>query len=357
MAGYDVVAIDAYADTQTMALCQQVLVVDYQQQGFDADALLAAVNSLNLKQFEGFVYGSGFEAQPKLLYEIAHKLPLIGNSAQIVAQVKNPVSFFAQLRQCNIRYPALFATVAKESPVMLIKTVGASGGGHIQHADLATVSLDDANYLQQKIEGDAVSLLFIANTQHIEIIGFNLQWVNAATYAPYRYGGAAANADLSSCVKAQLISAAEKLTSAFGLRGLNSLDAIVQQDAVGAQVYVLEINPRLSATFDLYAHATKNLFEQHVQACLAFALFQQQETAKPVSKAHAIVYAEQDVCFSSDFNWPRWVKDNPLSFTQTANIRCGEPICSVTAEAETAQAAKALVQSRVEHILQLLKQK
>lgn len=330
------------------------MVVAYDHQGFQAHALLAALHALDLSGFIGFVYGSGFEAQPALLHEISMLLTLIGNRAEVVAEVKSPASFFAALQKHHIQHPALCDKPLSDASNMLLKMVGGCGGAHIQHADFATHHLDDKSYLQQKIEGDSVSLLFIANGHAIEVIGYNLQWTSPANYAPYRYGGAAGHAELSSSVKAQLRYAAEKLTQAFGLRGLNSLDAIVKNDTNGEQVYVLEINPRLSASLDLYIHATHNLFEQHVQACLGQVLVEQ--AAISLSKAHAVVYTNVDIALNRNFSWPVWAKDCPVT-THTVKISADSPVCSVTAMAENANAAKQLVQARAEQMQQLLKLK
>ena len=64
-AGYMVSAVDAFADKQTLALADKVIVVDYDEHGFNAAAMLNAVHALNVKQYVGFIYGSGFEAQPE----------------------------------------------------------------------------------------------------------------------------------------------------------------------------------------------------------------------------------------------------------------------------------------------------
>jgi predicted ATP-grasp superfamily ATP-dependent carboligase len=357
LAGYAVSAIDAYADALTLALCEQVSIVAYDNHGFKADGLLAALDEFDLNAFVGVVYGSGFEAQPELLNSIAERLPLIGNCAEVVKNVKNPLTFFAALQKQHIAYPAVSVALPNDIEDMVIKSIGGCGGGHIQNLDLATTTLDGTNYCQQKIEGDAVSLLFVADSLAIEPIGFNLQWLSASADAPYRYGGAAGNADFSSAVKSQLIKAANALTLAFGLRGLNSLDAIVRQNAGREQVYVLEINPRLSATLDLYTHAMPDVFEKHIQTCQGNALIQNQKKANTLSKAHAIVYADQDLSVNSDIEWPKWVKDNPSSYKQTVKIESGAPVCTVIAEAATAHAAKALAQARVIDIQQLLKQK
>ena len=364
-------AIDAFADEQTAALAERAIAIAYGRQGFDAHALMTVLDSLDLSRFVGFVYGSGFEAQPELLVKIAAKLPLIGNSAETVAAIKTPAVFFAALQQLNINYPGVCDSVAVELlNEYLIKFAGGSGGTHISLANPRGTLLADKYYYQQKIDGRPVSLLFLADKHDIEVLGFNEQWLNSAADAPYRYGGAVSNVELSTGVQQQLINAAQKLTEKFGLLGLNSLDAIVGEisNAVGqdGQVFVLEINPRLSATVDLYSSAEQNLFERHVNACVTNVCLNKfcsnhdhlnQNEAhhlKLQCKAHAIVYAAVDIALSAPVLWPEWVVDTPPFNERTVIISAGEPVCTVLAYADSADTAKKIAQSRVGIIQNLL---
>ena len=159
---------------------------------------------------------------------------------------------------------------------------------------------------------------------------------------------------LSPDVTRQLLHAAQQLTIAFGLKGLNSLDAIVQNDTV----YVLEINPRLSATFALYEDAA-NLFNAHLQASIGEYSFMPKATE--TCHAMAVVYANEPINVSSQFTWPSWVTDTPLVVADAENltIAVDMPICTVTANAqgslEDALLAKQLAQSRVKMLLEMLK--
>ena len=203
-----------------------------------------------------------------------------------------------------------------------------------------------------------MSLLFAANSRAIEVIGFNEQWLSPTEMLPFRYGGAVSNVELSQAVKQQLITAAEKITVAFGLLGLNSLDAVVNNGLV----YVLEINPRLSASFDLYEadklyeanNVALNLMNVHVQASHAAELLQFK--AATVCKAHAVVYAINDIVIASTFSWPAWVMDIPLIILPQKEIRllAGEPICTVMAQAESAENSKQLIGARLAEMQQLL---
>jgi len=126
---------------------------------------------------------------------------------------------------------------------------------------------------------------------------------------------------------------------------------------------VLEINPRLSATFDLYYKTyEKNrlgLFEAHVQSCYSkSAKIHPNQTSQlskvQLSKAHVILYSPQAIKISSAFSWPVWVSDIPTSGQATINIELEAPICTVFASANNAESAKQLAQSRVKILLEML---
>jgi len=345
---------------QTVALAERSIVVAYGTHGFDAETLIVAIDALDLNQFAGFVYGSGFEAQPELLIQINSRLPLIGNSADTVAAVKSPFIFFATLQQLNINHPKVSNSFPEEhSNYNLIKFAGGNGGTHIRSAKSKALQLADNYYYQEKIDGRAVSLLFLANKHDIEVVGFNEQWLSPSVESPYRYGGAVCNAELPASIQKQLINAAKKLSNIFNLVGLNSVDAIVATENApddNGQVFVLEINPRLSATFDLYSYTEQNLFERHIQACLNQHC-QSQDAANRFNqqfKAHAIVYASAEMELSDIVCWPDWVTDTPVFKEDVMIISSSEPVCSVFAYSDNADAAKKLAQSRVETIQNLL---
>ncbi len=313
---------------------------------------MTAIAELDAGRYMGFIYGSGFEAQPDLLQRIAEIIPLIGNAAEAVGSVKATNRFFAVLDKCNIPYPKVCGILPDDvdSTAYLSKFAGGCGGTHISIVNAHCPTQPDQHYYQQRVDGRSVTLLFVANAHCIEVIGFNEQWLNPTIKLPFRYGGAVSNIALPASIQQQLIDAAQKLTVAFGLVGLNSLDAVLRDEFV----YVLEINPRLSATFDLYDD--KNLIDSHIQACVDGELLPHQSTIR--SNAHAIVYAATDIVISSAFEWPSWVVDIPQPATQQheVTILAGEPVCTVLSHTYDADEAKRLAQVRLEKMQQLLQQ-
>ena len=373
-AGYRVVAIDAFSDAQTVALADKAFVVKYDSVGFDTKELLQTLEALNneylddecvrLSQFVGVVYGSGFEAQPDLLEKVAALIPIIGNSPITLAAVKDLHLFFSALQKLNVKYPETLEQMPANVDLngYVRKFSGGSGGMHIQSAMAVSGQALDRHYFQRKLAGVPVSLLFIANGKDVEIVGFNEQWVSASAQLLYRYGGAVSHAVLSDTVQQQLLEAARRLTREFDLLGLNSLDAIVHNTEASTdaatkieQVYVLEINPRLSATFDLYDNSGV-LFERHVQACVDRRLANVHELQNDVagSKAHAVVYADVDIMLEPKVVWPGWVTDTPGLLSSPLKIVAGAPVCSVLACAANADVAKKEVLTRVQQIKNLL---
>ena len=74
------------------------------------------------------------------------------------------------------------------------------------------------------------------------------QWAAPAPGEPFRFGGSLRPAGLSPELEYQLRRAAEAITAACGLRGLNSIDFLVE----GSEYTLIEVNPRPGATLDIF---------------------------------------------------------------------------------------------------------
>ena len=117
----------------------------------------------------------------------------------------------------------------------------------------------------------------------------------------------------------------------FALRGLSSLDFIHADDCS----HVLEINPRPSASMQLY---DEDLLIRHIQACIgdvgrnsaAYCAAGQDYH----STGYQIVYAVQDLTIPDPFEWPEWCMDLPKSGDM---CRTGQPICSIIAHQNESQ--------------------
>ncbi|MBZ4201337.1 MAG: ATP-grasp domain-containing protein [Methylotenera sp.] len=364
-AAYRVTAIDGFADSQTLAMASATELAPFDQDGFQEEAMLAIVAKLDASQYLGFIYGSGFEARPALLAKIAERIPMLGNLPGTVALIKAPAHFFSVCARLDIAHPKTWAYANAILPSQaivnqalakptLLKSVGGSGGGHIKRYQHNETLISEKTYVQQALHGLPVSILFLANGQDVALVGFNELLLAPSKAMPYRYGGAVSQLSLPMAVQHQLLVAAQKLTAEFALLGLNSLDAVLQDDGVA---YVLEVNPRLSASVALYdtAGGELNLLAMHLATCQHGQLkpLVPSVSVMPASRAQAVVYSWLELTIPIDFAWPEWVQDYPS--TEYAHLIAREqPVCTVEAKAECADVAKQLLTIRVKMLNQLL---
>ena len=334
--GFDVVTFDLFADADTCKAAKLAFKINLTEDGVNFEDFMRQFLTLRLEDYAGFLYGSLFDDAPDILAWIAKKILVIGNTAQLLRRVKG-FEFFALLSSLNIQHPAVKLLkndtdlFIEQPEKWLVKQFGGTGGLHVKPA---LGQGNNGDYLQQKIEGVPISLLFIADGEHVQTVGVNQQFVSATQALPYRFAGAVSQMVIAEEVKKDLENAAKQLTHSLGLRGCNSLDAIFD----GERIWVLELNPRLSATFCLYP----NLIHAHLQAC-AGGLIELPEQANAL--AQLIVYASTAIKIPADFIWPSDVMHVPNvdKNAHYLSIAQGEPVCTVLAESKTARVAQQLV--------------
>jgi predicted ATP-grasp superfamily ATP-dependent carboligase len=342
-AGFDVIAMDAYVDLDTQAMAKQCIQIDCKQNQFNAEVLLAALNTLSHQKVLGFTYGAGFEAQPELIEKIQSLMPVFGNLASTIKHCKDPV-LFAQFCQDNcFTTPRIALDKPSDLEGWLIKAAGGSGGVHVHIAKDYLLPLASNQYFQRSQSGLSISCLFNAADDGAHIVGVNEQWVAADALVPFQYGGAVSHCELTPEILAEFTRFITLAKQHFQLRGLNSVDALLD----GNQLVFLEINPRLSATIDLYAADEGSLFAAHISAFQSHSIPTLHISNQ--SKAHHIVYAKQIMHIQAEHAWPEWVCDIPNK-SQTFEI--GMPVCTVISVAEYASVAKQLVQARVASLKQ-----
>lgn len=340
-AGFEVVAFDAFADTDTCNLAKQVIQLPLIDGQLDGRALISELAQLDLDGVIGFCYGAGFEAQPQVLAEVAQRLPLFGNNAETVKQSKAPRHFFNLCDDLQIPHPDWKNERPENQHGWLVKRIGGSGGEHVE--GLHGAQIDGDVYYQRLQEGTSVSCLFLALANRIELIGYSEQWTVDNGAGDYRYSGAINATKISDDAKEKLISYVGRLSIKLGLLGINSCDAIVCDD----DVFVIEVNPRLSASMDLFKSNSCGLLEAHI------ASFTKREVAINLDgavRAHEVVRAQTSLKVKRQ-EWPAWVCDVPA---RGEVIRSGMPVCTLKVEAPSANEARALLENRKKQLQDFL---
>jgi predicted ATP-grasp superfamily ATP-dependent carboligase len=337
--GHPVVILDYFADRDTCALafaCRSV--VSPRGLRFDRRRLLAAAEELAPPaQSAGLVYGSGFEGRIALLSRLASGRRLFGNTPEVVAAVRDPARFFPLLDRLGIHHPEVRFLPPADPLGWLVKQPGGAGGAHVRPADRPPGRA--GAYFQRVMPGRACSALFLADGRRTCILGFSEQWHSPARAGlPYLYGGAVGQIPLPPTVEADLRARLDALVSATGLVGLNGIDFLLHEESWS----VLEVNPRPTATMELYdPDYDRGLFDAHLRACRG----ELPATAAPTRAARAstIVHAALAWQVRDGFEFPEWCRDLPQPGTRCAP---GDPVCTVFAEGGTTEQATTLVRER-----------
>ena len=329
-------AIDAFGDEDARAACAGLTVATNASQGFaavDLDALVPPiVRAFNPK---GIVYGSGFDDCPEQLLRLAKHAPLLGASPAAVSAAKDPVRFARLCAAVGLCHPDVSTTRPPMPEKWLLKRTGGCGGLHIRDGRATAMPGD---YWQRRIEGRAISLLFLRDAGGLVPLAWSEQWTEPIDAAPYRYGGAAG--PLEPKREPEILAGLAGLTEALGLRGLASADFL--DEGVGL-LWLLEINPRPGATLDVFDGDADPLILRHLASLAGRAtpphLFKN-------AKASAVVYAKRTLIAPCG-RWPQWAADLPPSGTAIAEQA---PLCTVRAESDTVTGAKTLLAERVRRL-------
>jgi methenyltetrahydromethanopterin cyclohydrolase len=334
-AGLQSLVIDLFADLDTQAYA-----TDFRQvKSLSKPDLVPAVEYfIERYAVADVIYGSGFENHLDSLYYLDRRLTLLGNSPDVFAIQLNKQQFFSTLTELNIPFPEVVFTPPECVYGWLVKPMQGQGGIGIKHY-LATDDDKDLFYWQKFQTGVPRSVLFLADSQDLQVIGFNRQWsVCLSESQSFVFSGVINRTELPDWHKAEITAWLKQMVPVFGLKGLNSLDFISAENCS----YVLEINPRPSASMQLY---DDNLLVRHIQSFVgtivgatSVALSQEIGRLKsPPQIGYQIVYADRDLQIPEQFIWPDWCMDLPKS----GNIcHTALPICSIIAHQNELQSVE-----------------
>ena len=349
--GFEVVSLDLFGDADTRRACAQWMPIGAQSLlRIDPALLLAALTTLAQRgDVSGWIAGSGFECQPDLLARGAALLPLFGTPADAVRRVRDPNPFFDVLDGFGIPHPPISMSVPADAAGWLVKDAQGCGGWHIRSAASAE-SVPAHHYFQREVAGTPMSATFIANGSDACVLGFNRLTVRRFGAQPFVYCGAIGPVPLLPDVAQRVAAAVCALVAAFELRGLGSLDFMFD----GTALSVLEINPRPPASIALYG--SHHLVEAHLRACLHDEL-PPDAFAESDGTVHGteIVFATcaTALAAASAQRLASLVGCHDLPAAAT-RFDATDPVCSVSAQGETAAQVGALLDQRCATVHQFL---
>ncbi len=316
--GVKSIVIDCFADLDTSAAA-----LDY-----------ACVKSLALPNIKTLVqqlkaqyglnyliYGSGIEQYSDSLAFLEGQFVVLGNSTFSIRQLQNKRYFFQRLNSSGIAFPEVVFQQPEKLTGWLVKSFKSEGGLGV--ADAIDGAQDGASvYWQRYMPGQVMSALFAAHAAQntATILGIQKQ----LTTQGYLFSGVITELEFPNSVQRQLLEWIQKIVDCFALTGINGLDFIY----FNQRCYVLEINPRPTASIQLYS----KVMNTHMQSY--FGDDSQNRTSPKQYRGFKIIYAGTFVEIGSEIAWPDWVKDRPQSGQK---IGLGLPVCSIVATAKSTE--------------------
>ncbi|MGR8930180.1 MAG: ATP-grasp domain-containing protein [Gammaproteobacteria bacterium] len=339
--GFCSVAVDCYADEDTQGMTLETIKVSSLALRDVQAALIAVRNKYALTHV---VYGSGLEHYLETLDYLERHWRLLGNSPAIFRSYQNKPAFFDQLAELGIPFPETVFSPPTQKGHWLLKPARSEGGLEISRYGSAVVAEAGAWYWQRYLPGQPMSVLFSVSQGKVGILGFNRQWTTEIDGKhPFMFAGVVNRAQLSELNRRQLLDWLTKLAGVYSLKGFASLDFIL----FDGKCYLLEINPRIPASAQLYGDSA---FSWHVKAChdeLAASDF-----GLPEPKAYQIIFATDSLTVPYDVNWPNWAIDRPVG---GSFISKGHPICSIIASGKCAEQVMNTLRRRQNFIEKLFK--
>jgi len=195
-------------------------------------------------------------------------------------------------------------------------------------------------YYQREMPGEPYSATFVADGERAWIIGFNRQSIAAIGAAPFCYTGAS-TCEIDGRIAASLRHSLDLLVRVTDLRGLCGVDFLLDGDACT----LLEVNPRPTATFELYdPDFAEGLVHWHIRSFAGpLPEFGARLRERPLEhRAYAIVFAQGAMQIPAEAVFAPWLRDLPSAGV----IQAGAPVLSVFADADTPALARQLLHER-----------
>jgi len=320
-----------------------------------------------------WMFTGALENHPRIIDAIAAERPLWGTPSRCIARLRDPWQLARCLHDRDLLYPnvARLETFERQRDDAgrrwLKKPFRSAGGGQIQFwtterdaasrragtrpsADASAAEVNanvdsvDGNharyYLQQAVDGDSQSAVFVAAQGAACLLGVTQQLIGTSWTGAtgFRYAGSIGPLHLDAMQQAAWCGIGDCLAREFQITGLFGVDAIVNERGI----WTIEVNPRYTSSVEVLEFGLdRQAIAEHVAACRNGQLGEHGPRQGERHRGKAIIYASRDVWIGEPFveaarganeghQWPE-LADIP---TARQTIRDGHPVASVFVSCE-----------------------
>jgi predicted ATP-grasp superfamily ATP-dependent carboligase len=267
------------------------------------------------------IYGSGLEDKQKIYDLLTNNFIVKGNNLNMLSSFSDLRVFKSTFEKHSFKIPDDFNNDTLNGNKYIWKPLLGSGGYGIS----LDIKDGEGYYKQRYLSGDTYSISFLCRENDFLFLGFNkLLLLKSYLKHPFIHAGA---------VMAMLpinhhdtVSSFKGLSIDLSLNGYNSIDfKIINND-----VYILDINPRITSTFKIYNDIYNNKL-------LEFQMNEQDYPLNKLATDDTGIYGYIHFFSKEDFKYKKYVSDNDLINLPKEDeyIKKGEPIFSIYSHALT----------------------
>ena len=267
------------------------------------------------------IYGSGLEDKQKIYDLLTNNFIVKGNNLNMLSSFSDLRIFKSTFEKNNFKIPDDFNNGALKDNKYIWKPLHGSGGYGIS-LDIK----DGEDYYKQKyLSGDTYSISFLCKENDFLFLGFNkLLLLKNHLKHPFIHAGAVmATLPIS---HNDVVSSFKGLSIDLSLSGYNSIDfKIINND-----IYILDINPRITSTFKIY----NDIYDNKL---LEFQMNEQDYPLNKLATDDTRIYGYIHFFSKEDFKFKKYIDDNDLINLPREDeyIKKGEPIFSIYTDALT----------------------
>jgi predicted ATP-grasp superfamily ATP-dependent carboligase len=316
--GYDVVAVDRFGDADLRAIAPGATAPS-------ADGLVDLADGIRA---DAVVYGAGLENRPDLVARLAEGRELLGMPAELLDAVRDPWAVSAAARAAGARAPRTTAEPPDGSGWLRKPRRGGGGRGVRRWAG---GRLRPTEILQRRVDGLPCSAVAVGDGRGAVVLGLTEQLLRPRSYA---WAGNATPPRLPaaelSVVGEQLGAVCDEVVARFGVRGAFGVDAVWD----GRHAWVLEVNPRPTASLELFGPGS---FALHVRG--GRGLTPAGPLPSVCARVKLVLFADRDIRAPELEWWPAGlVRDIPRPGEAIAR---GQPVCTLVSQTAEPEALAA----------------
>jgi predicted ATP-grasp superfamily ATP-dependent carboligase len=200
-----------------------------------------------------WLYTGALENHVALISRIAQGRLLWGNDSLTLASARSPRILQTTFDEAGMRSPRVYMAgdALPAEGNWLLKPLRNPGGGGIKPW-IPGSSLPDSHYLQQVIEGNPCSAVYVGDGRSARLLGVTGQLTGAAWLhaAEFQYCGSIGPMALTETTRTMFEKIGDALVDRCRLQGLFGVDAILK-DSVP---WPVEVNPRYTASVEVLEH-------------------------------------------------------------------------------------------------------